>query len=60
MRYEKVWEGSDLFGYDVIDILVHIGKRHAVWRLYINHNMEADKNGSKQINSSNKWNVINF
>lgn len=43
MRYEKVWEGSDLFGYDVIDIRVHIGKKHSYWRLYINREVVNDE-----------------
>jgi hypothetical protein len=43
MRYEKVWEGSDLFGFDVISLRVHIGKKHVYWKLYINREVSNNE-----------------
>jgi hypothetical protein len=40
-RYEKVWEGTDLFGFDVIELCVYWGKKYSYWRLFINRNYGA-------------------
>jgi hypothetical protein len=37
-KYERIWEGTDIFGYDFIDFRVFSGKKHLHWRLFINRN----------------------
>jgi hypothetical protein len=37
--WEREWEGSDLFGYDVIDFRIDFGNKYSHWRLYINRNI---------------------
>jgi hypothetical protein len=36
--WEREWEGSDLWGFDVIDFRIEFGKKVSHWRLYINRN----------------------
>lgn len=34
-RYKRIFEHSSLFGYDVIDFEIYLGKRKGYWRLFI-------------------------
>jgi hypothetical protein len=52
MKYEKVWEGSDLFGYEVIDFRIHFGKKRSIWRLYINSEVVKDEINKVSITGS--------
>jgi hypothetical protein len=40
--WKREWEGSDLWGFDVIDFRIEFGKRVSHWRLYINRNEVLD------------------
>lgn len=50
--WEREWEVSDLFGYDVIDFKIKFGSKIAHWRLYINREM---MNSEIQGNSKDKF-----
>jgi hypothetical protein len=42
-NWKREWEGSDLFGYDVIDIKINFGRKVAHWRLYINREVKNNE-----------------
>lgn len=37
-KYERIWEGYDIFGSGFIDFRIYSGRKHLHWRLFINGN----------------------
>jgi hypothetical protein len=46
-KYERVWEGSDLFGYDFLDFRIFLGRKHLHWKLFINRNVVSNSEAVK-------------